>query len=137
LQQVVDEACRSPVGGRAEDRGLRRPGDELLDAREGLEARVGISACQVWECLRDALAGLAVRENPSEREVGVTGEQAQQLARHVARASENDCGDCCAHGAVFAPTPMASITVSARPAGFVIALHAGTFICWVMMSTPT
>src|SRR5207247_2341182 len=93
------------------------------------------SADEMRECLRYALARLAVRHDRGQLELRVAGDQAQQLPGDVAGSTENDSGYLRAHCGAF--TPMASITRSPSAAPLVMALKAETPSWVVMISTPT
>ncbi len=77
------------------------------------EAQVRQHRLQVAEELRDRLVRLAVGSHRGEVEVGVSGEQAQQLARHVACAAEHDRRDARDHSeaarASRSPSPRLSM----------------------------
>ncbi len=77
------------------------------------EAQVRQHRLQMTEELRDRLVGLAVGGDGRDVEVGVRGEQAQQLTGHVAGAAEHDRRDARAHSdaarASCAPSPRLSM----------------------------
>src|SRR5579875_3570115 len=136
-EQPVDQRGGAVRCGR-EDRRAPRPGKHRLDLGPRLESHAGIHAREVRERGRDRLAGLAVRQDACYLEDGVCGEQAQQLAGHVAAAAEDDRGNALAHAAAhFGSRPTASMTWSPSAAPSVSALNARTPSCFSMMSTPT
>src|SRR5262245_65742374 len=92
------------------------------------------------------LARLAVRHHTRQLELRMPGDQAQQLAGHIAGAAEHNRRNLAGrvrHAAapsatrVLPASPTASITQSPRAAPLLIALKARTPSCFSMMSTPT
>src|SRR3984957_8824937 len=122
---------------RREQRSLRRLDQQLLDLRLRLEHGIGKCIHQVRKRVRNRLSWLAIGHDRSELQLRMPGNQAQQLAGHIAGATENDCWNRRAHDATPAFTPIASITRSPSAAPSVIALNAATPIWVLMMSTPT
>ena len=89
-KQPVDQAGRHTVRRSGEHCRHRVGGDVLDDLVVTREAQMRQHGLQMREELRDRRFGLAVGRDGGEVESRMHREQAQQLARHIAGAAEND-----------------------------------------------
>ena len=89
-QQTIDERGGHAVRRGGKQGGARRAANHGLDGIEIGEFQLGIGATQVRERTGHRSAGLAVRKNRGDLELRMTGDQAQQLAGHVAGTAQHD-----------------------------------------------
>src|SRR5579862_3122771 len=143
-QHRVNQCGRDSVRRGGENRWRRFIAEQRVDLLPGLEGLFRVDAGKMWKGAGHGLAAAAIRHDARQLQVRVIGKQAQQFAGHEAGAAENDSGHA-RHGyysavsacGARAPMPTASMTASPSAAGLLMALIAGTFICCLMMSTPT
>src|SRR5690606_12756508 len=81
---------RNAMRRGAEERQARQRADQRFDLGLRAEAQVAERRREMAKRFGDRLAGLAVGQYSREREMRMRGEQAQQLARHIAGAAEHD-----------------------------------------------
>src|SRR6185295_8435032 len=98
------------------------------------EFELRVSALQMRKGLGDRFARLAVRQDRRKPQVRMPGNEAQQFAGDIARATEDEgrygsvhSATACTGTALSRPTLAITWSPSAAPS--VIALKAATFIC--------
>ena len=148
VERLGQQRCRSPMRRRRKKTNPRRPPEKLRQRRPTCQHELRVDPGQVWENARHPATGLAFGNHRCRQEMGMEGQQPQQLPGHITRSAQNgdrnrrlqlvcDRSSHQLRGAERSGRFSLSITTCASASGEVRALIAGTFMRSSMMVVPT